>query len=317
MPNTRLGHAATVLCIAALAACQSLPKAVAPEPSPSKPAAAPAARELASARYQGIEEAGRPVTLQDGRWEGQPLQEGGASRPAVTLARDFRLTGDLDGDGREEAAVLLAGNAGGSGETVYLAIVGRRGPELRNIATAALGDRVQVRAGRIERRRVWLDVVQAGKDDALCCPGDLVSRSWELVNGRLKEGEPALTGRLAPAALSGSQWVLRAWAWDEPAAAEPAVTLRFEGARTGGNAGCNNYSTTLAPGDMPGDVKPGPVIATRRMCPEPEMGVEDRFLRQLEAVRQMRFIGGRLALVYDLPGASGVMLFEQRPAPEP
>ena len=34
----------------------------------------------------------------------------------MTFVRDFRLVGDLDGDGAAEAVVLLAANAGGSGE---------------------------------------------------------------------------------------------------------------------------------------------------------------------------------------------------------
>jgi hypothetical protein len=55
---------------------------------------------LANASYQGIEDS--PVQLENGRWEGKPYVEGGASRPSVGLVEDFSLQGDLDGDGNPE-----------------------------------------------------------------------------------------------------------------------------------------------------------------------------------------------------------------------
>jgi hypothetical protein len=129
---------------------------------------APTLEELRNAAYEGVEEAGGSLTLTDGKWEGEPFVEGGASRPSVILVRDLRLVGDLDGDGREEAVVLLAAETGGSGEMVYLAVVRRTGTALENIATAPVGDRVQLRDWRIDGRAIVLEVVQAGEKDAAC-----------------------------------------------------------------------------------------------------------------------------------------------------
>ena len=314
--------AGAVLLVAGSLACQSRP----PEPKPGAAAtatapeaaaerSAPTLAELKNATYQGVEEAGGPFTLTSGRWEGKPFVEGGASVPSVTFARDFRLAGDLDGDGREEAVVLLAGGTGGTGEMSYLAVVGRSGAQAKNIATAPVGDRVQLRQGRLEGRRVVLEVVQGGEGDAGCCPGDLVTRSWELKAGSLEEGAPARSGRLSVEALAGTEWVLRAWAWDEPAPAKPEVTLKLDGNRLVGGAGCNNYFATVKGGDAPGDLRVGPAGATRKMCPETEMAVETRFLQQLGGVRQMRFVAGQLGLSYQKGQAFGVMLFERRVAP--
>ncbi len=300
------------LLAAGLSACQALSPQAATVPVTSADQPAPTLEELRNAGYQGVEEAGGAFPLTDGKWEGRPFAAGGASRPAVTLARDFRLAGDLDGDGGEEAVVLLAANSGGSGEMLYLAVVARSGAQLTNIATARVGDRVQVREGRIEARRILLDVVQAGANDAMCCPGDLVSRSWELQDDRLREGAPVATGRLSVAALAGSEWVLRAWARDEPAPAQPEATLRFEGDRIGGHAGCNRYFGTVKDGDKPGDLTLGPLGATRMMCAEPQMAVETRFTRQLAGVRKMGFMAGQLALSYEKDGAIGTMLFGKR-----
>ena len=274
---------------------------------------APTLKELQNATYTGVEEAGGPFTLTAGAWEGTPYEPGGASRPSVTLLRDFRLAGDLDGDGREEAVVLLAGATGGTGETSYLAVVRRAATGIENIATAPVGDRVQLRDGRLDGTRVVLDVVQGGEKDAGCCPGDLVTRNWELAGGALKEGAPATTGRLSIETIGGTEWVLRSWAWDEPAAATPEVTLTLDGNKLVGSAGCNNYFTAVKAGDSPGDIKPGPIGTTRKMCPEAEMAVEKRFLEQLAGVNQVRFMAGQLALPYTRKDQSfGVMLFERR-----
>jgi hypothetical protein len=85
--------------------------------------AAPSHEELASATYLGFDES--PLTLVDGHWEGEPAFEGAASVPRVDLAPTFRVTGDLDGDGSEEAVALLRYNFGGSGVFSYLAVVQR------------------------------------------------------------------------------------------------------------------------------------------------------------------------------------------------
>ncbi len=133
-------------------ACHSRPEPAAPataqlaEQAPAGDRSAPSLQELKNATYSGVTEAGASFTLAGGRWEGQPFAPGAASRPSVTFVRDFRLVGDLDGDGAEEAVVLLAANAGGSGEMSYVAVVGRPEGTLTNLATAPVGDRVQVRA---------------------------------------------------------------------------------------------------------------------------------------------------------------------------
>jgi heat shock protein HslJ len=274
---------------------------------------APSLKELEHAAYAGVEEADGPFTLANGQWDGKPYQPDGASHPSVTMVRNLRLVGDLDGDGRDDAVVLLAAGTGGTGETLYLAVAQRERAGLRNTATAPLGDRVQVRAARLDGRRVVLDLVQGGNEDAGCCPGDLVTRTWELQAGRLVEGTATRTGRLSLATLGGAEWVLRAWAWDEPAPASPVVTLKLEGTRLVGFAGCNSYFAPAKTGRQPGDLKVGTVGSTRKACPPPEMAAETRFLQQLAGVSRMRFAADQLALSYaGKDNSSGVMLFERR-----
>jgi heat shock protein HslJ len=273
-------------------------------------AGAPSQEELKNATFRGIYEVS--VTLDAGEWEGEPFVPGGASRPRVVLARDFRLVGDLAGDDDEEAVVLLSESSGGTGTNSYLAVVGRRGEGLVNLGTALVGDRVQIRSARIADRRIELDVVQAGPEDAACCPSQKATRGWALGADGLKEVASEVTGTLSLADLAGVEWVLTHFAWQDPAPAEPVITLVFEGERVTGSSGCNRYFAGVEAGGMPGNLKVGPVGGTRMACPEDRMSLEGRYLKALERVVNFRFVAGRLVLVWREDGVTRGMLFAPR-----
>jgi len=155
---------------------------------------APAIDELGNATYSGIYE--QPVTLSNGRYSGEPFVQGGASRPTVGLVIDFRLTGDLDGDGRDEAVVELWENSGGSGTNNYLAVMAREAVGVVNLATGWLGNRVQLRAGRIIDRTIEVDVLQHGPEDAMCCPTQLATRSLIVDGHELQTVNEQIIGTL-------------------------------------------------------------------------------------------------------------------------
>jgi heat shock protein HslJ len=274
---------------------------------------APTLAELEDATYRGLEEPKGPVTLVNGRWEGSPYAPGGAARPTVTFGRDFRVTGDLDGDGAPEAVVLLAQGSGGSGAFDYLAVVKKTAAGLENVATAPLGDRVQVRSARIEGRKLLVSVVQAGEKDTACCPGELVDREWTLAGRTLTtSASPPQTGRISLDTLAGTEWVLGAWGLDAKAPADPEVTLAYVGGRFAGKSGCNRYTAAATAGDTPGEVSIGPAAVTRMACPEPQSAVEARFLRQLGAAKKFGFLLGQLAITYEQDGRWDTLLFEGR-----
>jgi len=293
-----------------LAGCSVLPWASPPAARP-----APSFAELQNATYQGFEADPGPVTLANGRWEGPPYVAGGAARPSIYLLPDFRLVGDLDGDGSDEAVVLLGENAGGSGEYIYLTIVGRSNGSVRQMASTRLGDRVQIRAARVDAGRIILELVQAGPTDPLCCPGDLVTREFALrPEGLTQLASAAPVGRLSIDAIGGTEWVLRSWSWNEPAPPEPRVTLRFEDGKLVGTAGCNRYFAPVGAGELPGSMTVGPAGATRMACAAPAMAVESRFLGQLAGVSKFGFVATRLALTYRRPDGVGAMLFARATA---
>ena len=165
---------------------------------------APHAEAVANMMYSGIYD--DSVTLEHGRWQAAPFVAGGASRPAVGLVNDFILSGDLDGDGTDEAVVFLWENSGGSGTRLYIAAAGVRDGENVNLGTALVGDRVQLRSGRIENGLIELDVVQHAAGDPACCPSQRAQRYWKLDTAGLREGSPKIGGTLSTNSLADEKW---------------------------------------------------------------------------------------------------------------
>jgi len=271
---------------------------------------APTPEELANATYSGIEEG--PVTLTSGRWEGEPFAAGGASFPAVGIAGDFYLAGDLNGDGGDVAVVLLWQSSGGSGTFNYLAVADRKNDEIRILGTAEIGDRVQVRSGRIEDGLVVLDVVQHAQDDGACCPSDLATRSWSLSGGQLSEGEAQITGKLSLETLAGTEWVLTQMKADEAIPAEAEVTLLYADGAVSGKSACNRYSAGVEQGDGLSELKIGPAMGTRMACPGGAMELEQQYLEALSGVSGFSFMAGKLVLNYEQDGDWSAMFFTSR-----
>jgi heat shock protein HslJ len=270
---------------------------------------APSLDELSSATFTGIYD--EAVTLVDGRWEGEPFVEGGASRPSAGLVDSFALIGDLDGDGREETTVLLWESSGASGTRLYLAVMGRSQDDLEDLGTALVGDRVQVRSARIANGRIEVDVVQAGPGDAMCCPSQLATRGWSLGAGELVEGEATITGTLSLDSLGGPEWDLSELGWGRPVSDTAEITISFHDDKVTGSGGCNRYFATVA-GNIPGELVFSGMGATRMACPESTMGLERHYLKTLAGASSYSFLGGRLVLSCGTDEGPIALIYEQR-----
>lgn len=128
-----------------------------------------------------------PVTLRDGRWEGEPYVAGGAARPTAGVIADLRVTGDLDGDGSGETVAFLWSATGGSGTRNYIAVFANDGAGVSNRSTRLIGDRVKLRQARNAGGRIEVDVVEHGPDDAMCCPTVEATRVWLYDGQQLRE----------------------------------------------------------------------------------------------------------------------------------
>jgi len=250
--------------------------------------------------YAGLDERLGPVTLKNGRWAGDPPLAGAASRPIVELADSFRVVGDLDGDGTDEAVVRLTYSAGGSATWSFLAVVARDSGALRNVATTALGDRVQVRSARIDGGRLLVSGVRLGANDPACCPGDLVEWQWTLGAGRLN--------RLV--LLGGTSWQLVRFQGGDDTILTPddkaKYTIAFGpdsslSARIDCNRGRGAWTSS-----GPGQIQFGPLALTRAMCPPGSLHA--RIVKHWPYVRSFVLKDGHLYL--SLMADGGIYEFE-------
>ncbi len=273
---------------------------------------APASTKPEDATYSGIYE--YPITLKDGHWQGTPFIEEGASRPTVGLVEDFRLTGDLDGDGEMEYIVFLWENSGGSGTRIYLAVMGLQEGRFVNLNTTLIGDRIKLRAGRINKGKIELDVIQHGPNEPACCPSQKATRIWSLVAKKLIQEKTLLNGTLSLVDLEGVEWVLFRLKMKEALSAKPEVTLRFDGEKIVGKSGCNRYfAGVMESGNGAREISISHVGSTRMACPEEAMNLERRYLEALEGVFQFSFLSGKLALTWKKGEVFHTMLFVSRP----
>jgi len=82
---------------------------------------------------------------------------------------------------------VLGASTGGSGEFVHVAVFGIRDGALANLGTAPVGDRSQLQTLWLERGKILMDVIEAGPNDAACCPTQVARKTYGLEGGTLKQ----------------------------------------------------------------------------------------------------------------------------------
>lgn len=152
-----------------------MPQAASSEPIPLDEQA------LGNIEYTGIYD--QPVKLSAGEYVGPPFEEGGASRPTVTL--QGITAGDLNQDSLDDAVVLLAENSGGSGTFIYLAAVLNNNGDLLNTSTISLGDRVRVESIQVVDGKILVSLLAHAPEDPLCCPTQKVEKTYLVYTGQL------------------------------------------------------------------------------------------------------------------------------------
>jgi hypothetical protein len=106
-------------------------------------------------------------------------------------------TGDLNGDGSEDAAVILAADTSGSGTFIYLAAMLSIDGILENRDTVYLGDRVVVETIAIQDGMLALQMITHGPQDPMCCPSVKVDQTYLLEHDRLVTPAQKTVARLA------------------------------------------------------------------------------------------------------------------------
>ncbi len=138
---------------------------------------------LGDAEYTlpGLDGAIRSYQFVDGKFTlGDPSISGYAS---LSLLDQFAF-GDLNEDGVNDAAVLIAENYGGRVLVSVNAVLNENGLP-RHAASFMIDDRPQINALDIRDGEIFLDALVHAMDDPACCPELSVTRSFKLSGASL------------------------------------------------------------------------------------------------------------------------------------
>lgn len=268
--------------------------------------------QLKNASYGGIYD--QPVTLVDGYYEGEPFVEGGASRPTATFVDGLVAYGDLNGDGMEDAAVLLAESSGGSGTFIYVAAVVNQDGQPVNAGTAPVGDRPQLKSLASQNGQIVMEIVTQGPDDPMCCPTLKVRKTYSLQDGQLVEVGSEELGQVSLQDLMGTSWTVEQLDFDQSVQGDEPITAEFADGQVAGSGGCNRYNAPVSSDDAQ-SLAAGPAISTLMACPQPSMTQEMQYLTALQNTMQWSYYIGKLALTYQQDdGSIGTLVLLPSPS---
>ncbi len=172
-----------------LAACTSAPQVItqAPPDIPmlTEPAVtSPSAEELTLADFSNGEiycpESQRTVQLADGKYEGGS----GADYLYAQLLPQAAF-GDINGDGKEDAVLLLAENMGGSGTFVSLIAMVASDDGFTQAPALPVDDRPLINTLTLDGNTIILDASIHGVNDLAASPSMKVVEQYRLLQGKL------------------------------------------------------------------------------------------------------------------------------------
>lgn len=128
---------------------------------------------------------GRPITLSNGRAE-QPAAPGSATKIVTRLA-DKQAVGDVNGDRRPDAALVLIHDPGGSGTFYYIAAVLNDGGPGKATDAKLLGDRIVVEKISIVDGRIVVEYLTRRDGEPLAAtPSIKVTKAFTVKDGKLE-----------------------------------------------------------------------------------------------------------------------------------
>jgi hypothetical protein len=134
--------------------------------------------ELKSGEYRSEWSAKRKIKLNDGIYREKIAPE--SATELVIKLSDKMAYGELNGDGAEDAAVILISDPGGSGTFYDLAAVVNSNGNPQHAASAFLGDRVKVEEVDISSGKIVVRMVIHKRNDPMCCPTLKVEQEYAL-----------------------------------------------------------------------------------------------------------------------------------------
>jgi hypothetical protein len=108
------------------------------------------------------------------------------SAVGIYAAYQQGVSGDLNGDGLEDAVVLLAINTGGTGVFLHMVVFLNHGGELEQTAELLIEDRTVINSFTIDDRVIYMQRISHRPEDAMCCPSKVVDEVYVLEGNQLK-----------------------------------------------------------------------------------------------------------------------------------
>lgn len=316
MLNLTTRAALAIFALVVLSACSLVPGTPAtgtpaepaPAPSSTQPPATPTPTQ-APAVYIPAEEDlldrmyiidGQAVTLAGGVSEVEAAP--GSAAKITTRYFGSPAFGDLNGDGLDDATLILTQTSGGSGTFHFAAAAINTGSGLAGTNAVLLGDRIAPQSTAIED---GLAVVNyAGRnpgEDYSVQPSLALTKCLALKDGTLVE------------TILPSQFTGRPWRWvqtllSDGTRIEPrkpeAFTITFsEDGRVSGTTDCNGFAGAYTLQEN--QISFGPLASTKMYC---EGSQETDFTSRLAEVQSLLFQDGRL--VFELKLDSGQIILE-------
>jgi hypothetical protein len=158
--------------------------------------------------------------LVDGEYS-ESVAPGSATKTVVKL--HDRMAFGYTAGGQSLAATVLVTDPGGSGTFCELVAILFKGDEPQHVASALLGDRVQLESLAIEGGEIVVEMVAHGPDDPMCCPTQHVVERYALKGEELAQVSSEVVADTPDV-------VGVVWGWG-----------RLVGGKLTGSTGCNGY----------------------------------------------------------------------------
>ncbi len=232
---------------------------------------------LKNAEYQSEFSVDGRVRLSNGTYRGKMLPD--SATELIVILSDQVALGDLNGDGADDAAVVLITDPGGSGTFHHLSVLINEDGSPKHVASQLLGDRIKVKSLFIRSEEIAVEMIKQGPNDPMCCPTLQVAQHYVLQGSKL-----VIAGVRE---LMNKRWALRSFGTEDsedPLLPRTSISLEFAAdGKLHGSGGCNRYFAAyeIGPGDS---LKIKSIGSTRMACPQEFMDQELRYFEALQSV---------------------------------
>jgi uncharacterized membrane protein/heat shock protein HslJ len=217
------------------------------------------------------------VRLVNGLYK-EKLVPDSATELVITLSEKVAY-GDLNGDGEEDAAVIMITNSGGSGTFRHLAAVLDEKGSHNHVASKLLGDRVKVKSLSVRSGEIAIEMITHGPNDPICCPALVATQNYLLQDDKLVAAQSL--------ELMNRKWVFRSFGTigsQESPLPDAEISIEFAAdGRLHGSGGCNRYFSSYETGPG-GSLTIKQIGSTRMACPQEIMDQEMKYFRSLQCV---------------------------------